>query len=127
MRYKDWVRGELEKLSKSLGFRYVPKEEIENRLIRLRKGMGKEGIEAFLVVQKMDCYYLSGTTQDSLLFLPLEGKPLLTVRRELERARVESPLEEVVRFKSIRELPSLIGDHWGRLPRAWDWSWTSCP
>jgi Xaa-Pro aminopeptidase len=117
MRHEDWVRGELRELSQTLGFRYTPREEIENRLTRLRKGMEKKGIEAFLVVQKMDCYYLSGTTQDGLLFVPLEGKPLLMVRRELERARVESPLEEVVGFKSTRELPSLIGDHWGRLPQ----------
>jgi Xaa-Pro aminopeptidase len=117
MRYEDWVRGELDKLSKSLGFRYVPKEELENRLTRLRSGMEKEGMEAFLVVQKMDCYYLSGTTQNGLLFVPLEGKPLLMVRREVERARVESPLEEVVGMISARELPSLIRDHWGRLPQ----------
>jgi Xaa-Pro dipeptidase len=115
--HKDWVRGELEGLSKSLGFRYVPKEEIEDRLTKLRKGMEKEGMEAFLVVQKMDCYYLSGTAQDGLLFVPLEGKPLLMVRREVERARVESPLEEVLGYKSAREIPSLIRDHWGRLPK----------
>jgi Xaa-Pro dipeptidase len=117
MKYEDWARGELEELSKSLGFRYVPKEELEDRLARLRKGMEKEGMEAFLVVQKMDYYYLSGTTQDGLLFVPLKGKPLLMVRREVERARVESPLEEVLRFKSVRELPSLIRNHWGRLPQ----------
>ncbi|HID64709.1 MAG TPA: aminopeptidase P family protein [Anaerolineae bacterium] len=124
MRYEDWVRRELEELSKSLGFRYIPREEIEGRLTRLRKGMEREGMEALLVIQKMDYYYLSGTTQDGLLFVPLEGKPLLMVRRELERARVESPLEEVVRIRSTGELPSLIHDHaqcgWAsthRLPR----------
>jgi Xaa-Pro dipeptidase len=117
MRYEDWVREELEELSKSLGFRYVPEEELEDRLTRLRKGMAKEGMEAFLVVQKMDGYYLSGTTQDGLLFVPLEGKLLLIVRREVERARVESPLEDVLGYKSVRELPSLIRNHWGRLPQ----------
>ena len=76
MRYKDWVRGELKELSKSLGFRYVPKGELEGRLARLRKGMEKEGMDAFLVVQKVGCYYLSGTMQDGFLFVPLEGKPL---------------------------------------------------
>jgi len=117
MKYEDWVRGELEGLSKTLGFRYIPKEELEDRLVRLRSGMEREGIEALLVVQKMDCYYLSGTTQDGLLFVPLEGEPLLMVRREVERARVESPLEKVVGLRSTRELASLIGDHWGRLPQ----------
>jgi Xaa-Pro aminopeptidase len=117
MRYEDWVKGELEELSRSLGFQYTPREELEDRLTRLRKGMEREGMEAFLVIQKMDYYYLSGTTQDGLLFVPLEGKPLLMVRREVERARVESPLEEVMGVKSTRELPSLIHNHWGRLPQ----------
>ncbi len=116
MNYEDWVGAELEKWSKSLGFRYTPKEEIERRLAKVRQGMEREGMEALLVVQKMDCYYLSGTTQDALLFIPLDGKPLLMVRRELERARVDSPLENIVGLKSLRELPSLIRDHWGRLP-----------
>jgi Xaa-Pro aminopeptidase len=79
--------------------------------------MEREGMEALLVVQKMDCYYLSGTTQNGLLFVPLAGKPLLMVRREVERAKVESPLEEIVEVKSASEAPSLICDHWGRLPQ----------
>lgn len=117
MNYKDWVHGELEVLSLAHGFRYTPRKEIEDRLARLRAVMEKKGMEAFLVVQKMDCYYLSGTTQDGLLFVPLDGKPLLMVKREAERAGVESPLDDIVRMKSIRDLPSMIQDHWARLPK----------
>jgi len=116
MNHNDWVRGELRELSKSLGFRYTPLEEIESRLGRLRIGMKKKEIEALLLVQKMDFYYLSGTTQDGFLFVPLEGKPLLMIKRELERAKVESPLENVVGIYSNHELPSLINHHCGRLP-----------
>ena len=118
MDHHDWVRNELWGLSKSLGFRYTPPEEIEARLKRVRMGMEKEEIEALLVIQKMDFYYLSGTTQDGLLFLPSEGKPLLMIRRELERAKVESPFNDVVALKSIRELPSLIQTHFGELPNS---------
>jgi Xaa-Pro aminopeptidase len=78
--------------------------------------MTEKGMDGILVVQKMDLYYLSGTTQDGLLFVPLEGKPLLMIRRELERARLESPLEDVAVINSLRELPSLIKDHLGRIP-----------
>ena len=117
MNYKGWVHGELEGLSLAHGFRYTPREEIESRLAGLRAGMEKKGMDAFLVVQKMDCYYLSGTTQDGLLFVPLDGKPLLMVKREVERARVESPLDDIVTMKSIRDLPSMIQDHWAKLPK----------
>jgi Xaa-Pro aminopeptidase len=79
--------------------------------------MEAEGIEAFLALQKMDCFYLSGTAQDALLFASLDAKPLLLVKRELQRARAESPLEKVVDLKSLRELPSLVAEHAGRPPR----------
>lgn len=114
MRREEWVRTELEEWSKSLGFRYTPREEIDLRLDRVREGMVQKGMDALLVVQKMDYFHLSGTTQDSLLFIPLEGEPLLLVKRELERARLDSPLGHVVGFESLGELPVLIGDHYGR-------------
>jgi Xaa-Pro aminopeptidase len=116
MNHQDWVRKELRALSVSLGFKYIPPEEIEERLTRVRAGMKKQDVEALLVVQKMDFYYLSGTTQDGILFVPLEKKPLLMIRRELERAKVESPIENVVALNSNRQLPSLINDYLGEIP-----------
>ncbi len=117
MDHTDWVSRELKPLTESLGFRYTPRQELKNRLGRLRGHMQNTGIESLLVIQKMDLYYLSGTTQDALLFIPLEGKPLLMIKREFERATLESPLEEIVALKSTRDLPTLIRNHWGRLPR----------
>ncbi|KPK31219.1 MAG: hypothetical protein AMK69_01025 [Nitrospira bacterium SG8_3] len=117
MDHTDWVSRELKTLTESLGFRFTPRKELKDRMGRLRGHMQGTGIESLLVIQKMDLYYLSGTTQDGLLFIPLEGKPLLMIRREFERARLESPLEEIVALKSARDLPTLIRNHWGRLPR----------
>jgi Xaa-Pro aminopeptidase len=114
--YKTWVKRHLKSLSESLGFRYIPKEEIDRRLTRIRKAMAGADMEAVLVVQKMDRYYFSGTTQDSYLFIPLHGIPMLMVKRELERAKLESPLDVTVPLHSVRELPSLISEHWGKMP-----------
>ena len=116
MNHADWVRQELRELGKSLGFRYTPIEEIEKRLTRIRAGMEKQEIESLLVIQKMNFYYVSGTTQDGLLFVPLEGKPLLMIKRELERGRIESPIKNIVALKSIREMASSIQTHFGKLP-----------
>ena len=116
MNHSEWIRTEFREMSQDLGFLFTPREEIENRLARVRASMRKKEIEALLVVQKMDYYYLSGTTQDALLFVPLEGLPLLLVRRELERAKVESPLDHAVAIRSMREFPLLIKNHYGRLP-----------
>jgi Xaa-Pro aminopeptidase len=118
MNHDVWVRQELRELSKSLGFQYTPLEEIENRFTRIRTGMKKQEMDALLVVQKMNFYYLSGTTQDGFLFVPLEGKPLLMIKRELERAKVESPIKAIIALKSNREIPSLIQTHSGKLPNS---------
>jgi len=116
MDHKDWVRQELRKLSLSLGFRYTPLEEVEKRLVRVRTGMENQGIGGLLVIQKMNLYYLSGTTQDGLLFVPLEGEPLLMIKRELERAKAESPVADIVPLKSHREISSLVQAHYGKVP-----------
>jgi Xaa-Pro aminopeptidase len=117
MDHGDWVREEFRELSKSLGFKFTPQKEIEDRLARIRRGMKREELEALLVIQKMDFYYLTGTTQDGLLFVPLEGEPLLIIKRELERAKAESPLEKIVPINSTRDLPHIIKSHWGRLTK----------
>src|SRR4030042_5127438 len=116
MNHSEWIHSEFRKMGEDLGFLFTPREEIENRLARVKASMRKKEIEALLVVQKMDYFYLSGTTQDAFLFVPLEGRPLLLVRRELERARVESPLDDVVAIRSLRDFPILIKNHYGRLP-----------
>ncbi len=118
MDHSCWVQKELRKLSISLGFIYTPIEEIEHRLARVKARMEIEEIEALLVIQKMNLYYLSGMTQDGLLFIPLEGKPLLMIKRELERTKVESPIRDTAAFRSIREIRGLIQSHIGRIPKS---------
>ena len=117
MNHQDWVRKELKEWCLSLGFRYTPLKEIEDRIARVRARMQKQGIDSLLVIQKMDFYYLSGTTQDGMLYITLEKEPLLMIKRELERAKVESPIRNVAALNSTRELPSLIRDCFGTLPR----------
>jgi len=116
MDYTQWFESEFEGLSRSHGLSYTPGAEIEARLSRLRSGMAKTGMDGILFYEKMDRFYFSGTTQDTLLFVPLEGKSLLMVRREEARARLESPLENIIGLRSTKDVPSLIKEHQGRLP-----------
>ncbi|MCX5804615.1 MAG: Xaa-Pro peptidase family protein [Proteobacteria bacterium] len=83
---------------------YAPKEEIYNRIDKLKGLMEKASLKGAFFHYKIDYYYLSGTMQDSLLFVPLEGKPVLFVKREISRARRESPLEEIVPMSSIKDI-----------------------
>jgi len=116
MNYAEWIRNHLEEMARSLGFVFTPLEEISLRLERLRREMLRENLEAVLVVQKIDLFYFSGTAQDAILLVPVHGAPLLAVRREVERSRVESPLDRIVEMVSLRELPSMIQEHLGYLP-----------
>ncbi len=116
MDHSGWVQKKLRELSSSLGFIYTPEQEIEHRLAKVKLGMEKEGIEALLIMQRMNFYYLSGTTQDGFLFIALREKPLLMIKRELQRAKVESPIKDTVAFRSNREIPPLIQSHIGRIP-----------
>ncbi|MBN2032585.1 MAG: aminopeptidase P family protein [Deltaproteobacteria bacterium] len=116
MDHDSWIKNHFESYSKSHGFIFTPKEEIQNRLSRLREQMNRKGIESLLVAQKMDFFYLSGTTQDGLLFLPLEGDPLVLVKREIGRARVESPLPVVRSLPFLSRLPELIREHSDKIP-----------
>lgn len=79
MNHQEWIRGFFRERSQSFGFHLTSRKEIEKRLTRIRATMEKSDIEALLVIQKMDYYYLTGTTQDGLLFIPLQGKPLFMV------------------------------------------------
>ncbi len=66
--------------------------------------MEKASLDGAFFHYKIDYYYLSGTMQDVVLFIPLNADPVLFVKRELGRARRESPLANVIPFKSIDEL-----------------------
>jgi Xaa-Pro dipeptidase len=78
--------------------------ELEPRLARLRDGLERAGLAAALLVQSADVYHLSGTAQNAHLLVPVDGEPLLLVRRDLERARAESALEAVEPLASLRDL-----------------------
>jgi Xaa-Pro aminopeptidase len=85
---------------------YVSKEEIENRIAKLKMLMEKASLDGAFFHYKIDYYYLSGTMQDSLLFVPIDGKPVLFVKRELSRARRESPIENIISMRSIKDIPA---------------------
>jgi Xaa-Pro aminopeptidase len=87
---------------------FTPEEEIQTRIDRLRPLMEKASLDGAFFHYKIDYYYFSGTMQDGFLFVPLEDAPVLFIRRELRRARRESPLKKVVPMKSIEEIKPYV-------------------
>ena len=86
----------------------VPSSELESRLSRMQAELTREGIEAAVIVQTADLFYLTGTAQQSHLIVPATGEPLLLVRRDPARARAESALTRVESFHSLRDLPASL-------------------
>jgi Xaa-Pro dipeptidase len=86
----------------------VPAEEIERRLTAFRSALAAAGLDGALVVQSTDMAYLSGTNQQAHLIVPTDGEARLLVRRTLERARQESPLEQIEPLPSLSLLPQAL-------------------
>lgn len=84
----------------------TPKSEIDNRIKALQSQMGN--IDGALLFQSADVCYFSGTAQDGLIYVPKCGEPVVMMRRSLERAVQESPLN-VRPLKNMRNLKSDLG------------------
>ena len=95
----------------------VPAAEVAARLAGLQAGLSGRGLDAALIVQNADLYYFSGTVQRSFLYVPASGEATLFVRKLAERARLESPLAGIVELASPRDLPGLLVQRYGVLPR----------
>jgi Xaa-Pro dipeptidase len=89
----------------------VPKGEITSRICKFQASLCQRRIDAALILQNTDLYYFSGTIQQSHLYIPAEGDPLLMVTKSLERARAESPLTPVVPLSSPKKMAACLKDH----------------
>lgn len=96
----------------------TPLEEVRRRVSKLQSLMAASALAGALIIQRADLFYLSGTGQDAHLFVPVEGAPLLLVRKDFRRAAEESPLENIVPLKSLSELKSAVLFHFGAEPKA---------
>jgi Xaa-Pro aminopeptidase len=94
----------------------VPASEVDRRIASIQPLMQQDRLDAILVIQRTDLFYFSGTAQNGLLFIPAQGAPLLFVRRYLPRARLESPLANIIGIGSLKQVPDLIQEHHGGLP-----------
>lgn len=97
----------------------IERDELELRYARCRKLLHQSApdVEGIMIFSRVNLYYFTGHMGNGLLWLPLEGEPVLLVRRGMERARLESSLKNIFSFRSFSELPGLIQEAGGRLPK----------
>lgn len=71
---------------------------------------GRE-LDGALFIFPIDVYYYTGTRQNSTLWIPSDGEPMLLVRKSYSRAKEESPIADIRPFPSSKDFPTLFGDH----------------
>ncbi|MBM9616351.1 aminopeptidase P family protein [Desulfobulbus rhabdoformis] len=82
----------------------VPETELEGRAERLQDQLRRLELDAALLFDPIHMYYFSGTIQQGVVVLPTVGKPLLCVRRSVERARIESSLQHILPLSGLSQL-----------------------
>ena len=73
----------------------VPALEISRRISALQDRLIETGLGGCLLLQNTDIFYFSGTMQSGTLFILARGEPVFWIRRSLDRARAESPLNDI--------------------------------
>ena len=83
-------------------------DEAGQRIAAMQKLLQEKGLDGALFIFPIDVYYFSGTRQNSTLWLPAAGEPVLLVRKSLSRAKEESPLADIRPFPSSKEFASVL-------------------
>ncbi|WP_457571015.1 M24 family metallopeptidase [Desulfovulcanus sp.] len=97
----------------------MEEKEIARRLRRLRGLWEKEcpDCQGVFIFSRLNIYYFAGTWSNGLLFIPFEGEPILMCRRGQIRAKLESPLKNIVPFKSYGQVEAILHDFGHSLPQ----------
>jgi Xaa-Pro dipeptidase len=91
--------------------------EFTRRVERLQLSLDASGFDGAIIVQRADLYYLIGTDQNGLLWVPRSGNILFMVRKSYERALQDGLVENIVHLKSLSLVPDLIEHHSTMMPR----------
>ena len=89
----------------------TPDSEIQMRIQRLQHEMTKAGLDGVLILQNADLFYLCGTMQQAHLYVPVEGSPILMVKKNIQRARAESTVKTITVLDSPAQLPGILKAH----------------
>lgn len=89
----------------------IPLAELQVRLTKLQKALAAKEMDGALIVQKTDLFYFSGTSQQGWLYVPVEGKPLLMIFKDYDRAVEDTPLTDVVSVVSNKKIPEYLQNY----------------
>jgi len=84
--------------------------ELEKRWNRCRNLLNTHfpKAEGIFIFSRINIYYFTGTYTNGVLWLPLTGEPVLLCRKGIERARIESPLNNILSFNSYSDIENSL-------------------
>ena len=97
--------------------RLTPATELTKRSLALQGLLRQQGLDAAVLVQNSDLFYFTGSIQQGIYYLPVDGEPVYLVRKDFGRARMESGLKNVLPLKGLRQLFDQLRDIGISLPR----------
>jgi Xaa-Pro aminopeptidase len=62
------------------------------------------------IMNKLNVYYFTGTQQNGIFVVPKDGDAVFFVRRSFYRAEIESEFDGLVKIKSFRDIPPVLGE-----------------
>ena len=89
----------------------TPQSELDRRIDRFQTQQQEHRLDGTLILQKADMFYYAGTTQQGWLYMPALGKPLLMVFKDVERARMETGIDQVVSLVSPKKIPEMLAEY----------------
>lgn len=90
--------------------------EGRRRVGRVQAELAAAGLGGMLLQQTMDRYYITGTAQAGFVMVGAQGDPLVLVRRDPDRAALESPFA-VTPLTSARHLAEQVQERFGEVPQ----------
>ncbi len=87
---------------------YTPEYEIQSRIKRFQQELKKTELDCAIIVHHTNLFYFTGTSQSGHLFIPVDGEPVLLVRKSFKRASLESGIKNIVEVKSLKKIPEIL-------------------
>jgi Xaa-Pro aminopeptidase len=91
-------------------YNLIPAREISQRVSRLQFRLQEGPMDGALILDPLNMYYYTGTIQQGVVFVPIEGEAVFLVRRSYERALRETPLKRVFPLKAFSQLQATLTD-----------------
>lgn len=89
---------------------FTPQAEIDTRIYTFQQKLRQQELDGAFILLNSDLFYFTGTVQNSYLYVPASGEPVLMIKKSLHRGQMESKLKHIVPIKHPKEIPSILAD-----------------